>query len=117
MVFGFVGFTEILGVFVWNSILESTYAGVPMVTWPFFADQFFNKIFIVEILKIGVRMSVEIPVPFGEEDMFEVLVKKEDVKTVVECLMQEDEEGKQRKKRAREFGKWRRQQRRKVDLQ
>ncbi|GJU94398.1 UDP-glycosyltransferase 73E1-like protein [Tanacetum coccineum] len=89
----------------WNSTLESTCAGVPMVTWPFFADQFFNEIFIVEILKIGVRIGVEIPVPFGEQDMFEVLVKTEDVKTAVEYLMQEDEEGKQRRKRARELGK------------
>ncbi|GJT91921.1 UDP-glycosyltransferase 73E1-like protein [Tanacetum coccineum] len=63
----------------WNSKLESICAGVPMVTWPFFADQFFNEIFIVEILKIGVRIGVEIPVPFGEEDMFDVLVKTEDV--------------------------------------
>lgn len=84
----------------WNSVLESVCAGLPMVTWPHFADQFINETFIVEILKIGVRIGVEIPVPFGEEDKIEVLVKKEDVKTAFECLMNDDEEGKQRRKRA-----------------
>ncbi|GJU94397.1 hypothetical protein Tco_1319153 [Tanacetum coccineum] len=65
--------------------------------------QFLNETFIVEILKIGVRIGVEIPVPFGEEDEIGVLVNKKDVKMVVECLMDTaDEEGKQRRKRATE---------------
>ncbi|GKA46681.1 UDP-glycosyltransferase 73E1-like protein [Tanacetum coccineum] len=88
----------------WNSALESICAGVPMVTWPFLGDQFLNEAFIVEILKIGVRIGVEIPVPFGEEEEIGVLVKKEDVKMAVECLMDKaDEEGKQRRKRASEL--------------
>ncbi|KAI3822548.1 hypothetical protein L1987_10139 [Smallanthus sonchifolius] len=81
----------------WNSTLESICAGVPVVTWPFFADQFLNETFIVEILKIGVRVGVDIPVLYGEEDKVGVLVKKDDVKKVVERLMEDDEEGKQRK--------------------
>ncbi|KAI3687849.1 hypothetical protein L1987_81552 [Smallanthus sonchifolius] len=70
-----------------------------VVTWPFFADQFLNETFIVEILKIG----VEIAVLFGDEDKAGVVVKKEDVKKAVECLMEEDEDGKQRRNRAREL--------------
>ncbi|GJZ58131.1 UDP-glycosyltransferase 73E1-like protein [Tanacetum coccineum] len=88
----------------WNSLLETISAGIPVVTWPFFADQFLNETFMVEILKIGVRIGVEIPVPFGDEDKHGVLVQKEDIKTAVECLMdKEDEEGKQRRKRAGEL--------------
>ncbi|GJZ48268.1 UDP-glycosyltransferase 73E1-like protein [Tanacetum coccineum] len=88
----------------WNSLLETISAGIPVVTWPFFADQFLNETFMVEILKIGVRIGVEIPVPFGDEDKHGVLVQKEDIKTTVECLMdKEDEEGKQRRKRAGEL--------------
>ncbi|XP_071700222.1 UDP-glycosyltransferase 73E1-like [Rutidosis leptorrhynchoides] len=86
----------------WNSVLESICAGLPMVTWPHFADQFINEIFIVEILKIGVRIGVEVPVPLVQEDKTEAIVKKEDVKTAVECLMKDDE-GKRRKKRASEL--------------
>ncbi|KAD4384427.1 hypothetical protein R6Q59_011452 [Mikania micrantha] len=89
----------------WNSTLESVSAGVPMVTWPFFADQFLNETFIVEILKIGVRIGVQIPVVYGEEDKVGVLVKKEDVKKAVECLMEEDEDGEERRKRVMELAK------------
>ncbi|GJV53860.1 UDP-glycosyltransferase 73E1-like protein [Tanacetum coccineum] len=66
----------------WNSLLETISAGV----------------------LIGVRIGVEIPVPFGDEDKYDVLVKKEDIKTAVECLMdKDDEEAKQRRKRASEL--------------
>ncbi|KAL8216950.1 hypothetical protein R6Q57_023787 [Mikania cordata] len=89
----------------WNSILESICSGVPMVTWPFFADQFLNETFIVEILKIGVRIGVQIPVVCGEEDKVGVVVKKEDEKMAVECLMEEDEDGEKRRKRVMEVAK------------
>ncbi|GJY70398.1 hypothetical protein Tco_0474101 [Tanacetum coccineum] len=56
--------------------------------------QFLNETFIVEILKIGVRIGVEIPVPFGEEDEIGVLVKKKDVKMAIECLMDTKKENK-----------------------
>nr|GEW52825.1 UDP-glycosyltransferase 73C1-like [Tanacetum cinerariifolium] len=79
-------------------------AGVSVVTWLFFGDQFLNETFMVEILKIGVRIGVEIPVPFEDEDKYDVLVKKEDIKTVVECVMdKDDDEAKQRRKRASEL--------------
>ncbi|XP_002518719.2 scopoletin glucosyltransferase [Ricinus communis] len=43
----------------WNSTLESICAGLPMVTWPIFADQFFNEKLITDILKIGVGVGVQ----------------------------------------------------------
>ncbi|KAB8082113.1 hypothetical protein EE612_003881 [Oryza sativa] len=41
----------------WNSTLEAVSAGVPMVTWPRYADQFFNEKLIVEVLKVGVSVG------------------------------------------------------------
>ncbi|KAL2926577.1 Scopoletin glucosyltransferase [Bienertia sinuspersici] len=43
----------------WNSILESISAGVPMVTWPIFAEQFYNEKLVTEILKIGVPVGAK----------------------------------------------------------
>ncbi|KAJ9555345.1 hypothetical protein OSB04_009959 [Centaurea solstitialis] len=87
----------------WNSTLESICSGVPMVTWPHFADQFYNKKFIVQVLKIGVRIGVEIPVVMGEQDTVETMVKREEVKVAIESLMDGGYEGEERRKRGREL--------------
>ena len=41
----------------WNSTLESIVAGVPMICWPYFADQPINSRFVSEIWKIGLDMK------------------------------------------------------------
>ncbi|KAK9707073.1 hypothetical protein RND81_07G170800 [Saponaria officinalis] len=41
----------------WNSTLEGISAGLPMVTWPVFAEQFLNEKLITDILKIGVQVG------------------------------------------------------------
>ncbi|KAL1805134.1 hypothetical protein ACET3Z_028202 [Daucus carota] len=43
----------------WNSTLEGITAGVPMVTWPSFAEQFYNEKLVVEILRIGVAVGAK----------------------------------------------------------
>ncbi|KAI3683827.1 hypothetical protein L1987_84342 [Smallanthus sonchifolius] len=88
----------------WNSTLEGVSAGVPMVTWPHFVDQFINERFIVDVLKIGVKIGMEVPVVVGEQDKFGVLVNKEDIKRSVDDLMDQGEEGEARRKRSRELG-------------
>ncbi|KAF8395305.1 hypothetical protein HHK36_019248 [Tetracentron sinense] len=87
----------------WNSTLEGVCAGVPMITWPLFSDQFYNEKIAVQIWRIGVRVGVEIPVPLGEEEKVGVFVKREQVKKAIERLMDGGEEGKERRKRAREL--------------
>ncbi|EEF42833.1 UDP-glycosyltransferase 73C12-like [Ricinus communis] len=84
----------------WNSTLEGLCAGIPMITWPLFAEQFYNERFIVQILKIGVRLGSEFSVKLSEE-------KKswEEVKRAIDQLMDEAEEGEERRKRAEELGK------------
>ncbi|KAL3523921.1 hypothetical protein ACH5RR_016755 [Cinchona calisaya] len=41
----------------WNSTLESMVAGVPMICWPYFADQMINSRFVSEVWKIGLDMK------------------------------------------------------------
>ncbi|XVF83832.1 hypothetical protein PTKIN_Ptkin16aG0525000 [Pterospermum kingtungense] len=41
----------------WNSTLESVVAGVPMVCWPYFADQQLNSRFVSEVWKLGLDMK------------------------------------------------------------
>ncbi|KAK3220093.1 hypothetical protein Dsin_014063 [Dipteronia sinensis] len=40
----------------WNSVLEAICAGVPMVAWPLYAEQRFNRIMMVEEIKIALPM-------------------------------------------------------------
>ncbi|XVF76341.1 hypothetical protein PTKIN_Ptkin13bG0258700 [Pterospermum kingtungense] len=87
----------------WNSTIEAVCSGVPMITWPLFSEQFFNEKLIVEILKIGVRVGVEVPVRWGEEEKLGVLVKREQVEKAIDMLMNGGEEGEKRRTRAREL--------------
>ncbi|KAJ4723651.1 Glycosyltransferase [Melia azedarach] len=88
-----------------NSTLEGISAGLPLLTWPLFGDQFINEKFVVQILKIGVRVGVEKAMKWGEEQSVGVLVKRDDVKNTVEKLMDEGKEGEERRERARDLGK------------
>ncbi|XP_071732218.1 UDP-glycosyltransferase 88B1-like [Rutidosis leptorrhynchoides] len=52
---------ESIGGFVthcgWNSVLEAVRAGVPMVAWPLYAEQRFNKVVLVEEMKLALPMD------------------------------------------------------------
>ncbi|KAK7245053.1 hypothetical protein RIF29_39884 [Crotalaria pallida] len=84
----------------WNSTLEGISAGVPMVTWPLFADQFLNEKLVVHVLKIGVSLGVETPMKWGDDEKKGVLVKKEDIKNAICMVMDEGEESEDIKGRA-----------------
>lgn len=88
----------------WNSTLESVCSGVPMITWPLFAEQFFNEKLVVEVLRIGIKVGVEIPVRWGDEEKVGVLVKKDGVEKAIAMLMDGEEEGEKRREKARELG-------------
>lgn len=88
----------------WNSTIEGLCSGVPMLTWPMFAEQFFNEKLVVEILRIGVRVGVEVPVRWGDEEKVGVLVKRDEVKRAVDRLMDGGEERDAMAKRAQELG-------------
>ncbi|PON81078.1 UDP-glucuronosyl/UDP-glucosyltransferase [Trema orientale] len=54
---------EAVGGFVthcgWNSTQESVCAGVPMVTWPIAAEQFYNEKLVTQILRVGVEVGAK----------------------------------------------------------
>ncbi|KAJ3682558.1 hypothetical protein LUZ60_015131 [Juncus effusus] len=87
----------------WNSTIEGICAGVPMVAWPQFGDQFFNEILIVDVLKLGVRIGVEKSVKWGFENVDEVTVKRDEVVRKILELMNGEGEGMERRNRARKL--------------
>ncbi|KAK9290397.1 hypothetical protein L1049_008566 [Liquidambar formosana] len=76
---------------------------VPMITWTLFAELFYNEKFIVQVLRIGVRVGAEFAVKWGEEEKFGVLRKREEVKQAIDQLMDAGEEGQERRNRASEL--------------
>uniref|UniRef100_A0ACD5WSZ8 Uncharacterized protein n=1 Tax=Avena sativa TaxID=4498 RepID=A0ACD5WSZ8_AVESA len=40
----------------WNSTLEAVVTGMPMVCWPLEAEQWMNKVYIVEEMKVGIEV-------------------------------------------------------------
>lgn len=44
----------------WNSVVEAVSAGVPMATWPPFAEQFYNEKLVVGVLRVGVCVGAEV---------------------------------------------------------
>ncbi|KAI3826164.1 hypothetical protein L1987_00209 [Smallanthus sonchifolius] len=84
----------------WNSVLEGVCAGVPMITWPQFAEQFLNEKLIVQVLGVGAPVVVH----WGLEDEFGVTVKSEQVKTAIKTVMQVGPEGNERRKKAQALG-------------
>ncbi|GFP91232.1 UDP-glycosyltransferase 73c5 [Phtheirospermum japonicum] len=83
----------------WNSTLEGICAGVPMITWPMFAEQFFNEKFVVSVLGIGVRVGVESCMDS------EGLVEWDRVRIAIEKVMDESEDGMERRMKAEEIAK------------
>ncbi|CAL9227934.1 unnamed protein product, partial [Arabidopsis halleri] len=43
----------------WNSILEGVAAGLPMVTWPVGAEQFYNEKLVTQVLRTGVSVGAK----------------------------------------------------------
>ncbi|XP_072992700.1 uncharacterized protein [Typha latifolia] len=84
----------------WNSCLEAVSSGVPMVTWPLFAEQLMNERLLVEVIRVGVPVGVR-RCSNMEEDR--TMVGREELEKAVVELMGEGEEAKERRKRAREL--------------
>ncbi|KAI9078451.1 hypothetical protein K1719_039547 [Acacia pycnantha] len=76
----------------WNSTLESVIHGVPLITWPLFAEQKLNAVILNDALKVAVRPKVN----------KKGIVEREEIKEVVKTLM-ESEEGKEIFKRIKDL--------------
>ncbi|MCO5610963.1 hypothetical protein L7F22_065210 [Adiantum nelumboides] len=64
----------------WNSTIEAINAGVPMLTWPVFVDQFLNRRWIVEQWGMGLD--------FDPSDSTGQLITRTEVEKKVRALMQ-----------------------------
>ena len=64
----------------WNSVLESVTAAVPLAVWPMHADQPLNATFVVDELKIAVRVHTSDRTMRG-------LATSEEISEVVRKLM------------------------------
>ncbi|KAL7156842.1 hypothetical protein ABFS83_02G036300 [Erythranthe nasuta] len=77
----------------WNSTLEGICAGLPMVTWPVFAEQFYNEKLVVEVLGIGVSVGNKKWMRVGSEG-----VRREAVVEAVRRVMVGEEAAEMRKR-------------------
>lgn len=87
----------------WNSTIEGICSGLPMITWPVFAEQFINERLVVKVLKTGESTGMKSPVFLGMGEIG-VQVTRDDTKVAIDKVMDEGEEGQMRRKRAKELG-------------
>ncbi|KAK9094275.1 hypothetical protein Scep_025744 [Stephania cephalantha] len=76
----------------WNSILESVVHGVPLITWPLYAEQKMNAVMLVEDLEVALKPE------FAENG----IVYRDDIARVVKGLV-EGEEGKSLRSKMRDL--------------
>lgn len=94
---------EAVGGFVthcgWNSTLEGVAAGLPMVTWPVSAEQFYNEKLVTQVLRIGVGVGVQQWVRFLGDSIRREAIEKALLRIMV------GEEAEEMRSRATELGK------------
>ncbi|CAN6235671.1 unnamed protein product [Urochloa humidicola] len=95
----------------WGSTLEAVAAGMPMATWPLFAEQFLNERLVVDVLGVGVSVGVTKPTENiltasktdGSKEEVEAEVGMEQVVKALERLMDQGAEGEERRRKAQEL--------------
>jgi len=65
----------------WNSTMEAVRHGVPLLCWPYFADQFFNQTYICDLWGVGLKVCAD-----GRG-----IVTKEEIRDKVERLLGDEE--------------------------
>lgn len=80
----------------WNSTLEGICAGVPMVTWPMFAEQFLNEKLVTEILGTGVAVGTQELVQMGSDTVKREVIEE----AIMRVMVGEEAEGRRNKAKA-----------------
>lgn len=80
----------------WNSTLESIWFGVPIATWPMYAEQQCNAFQLVREL----GLAAEIKMDYRKDSLSEIptIVTAEEIERGIKCLMKPDSEIRQRVK-------------------
>ncbi|CAH8262313.1 unnamed protein product [Arabidopsis lyrata] len=81
----------------WNSTMEGIAAGLPMVTWPMGAEQFYNEKLLTKVLRIGVNVGATELVKKGK------MISREEVEKAVREVIA-GEEAEERRIRAKKLG-------------
>ncbi|CAJ1890929.1 unnamed protein product [Sphenostylis stenocarpa] len=87
----------------WNSTLEGICAGVPLVTYPLYAEQFLNEKVVVQVVETGVSVGAETVVRLGDEHKSRVEVRRENIRDCIEKVMGEAREKEVIRERARNY--------------
>lgn len=80
----------------WNSTLESVWHGVPMATWPMYAEQQFNAFEMVVELGMAVELTLDYKKDFQTERSR--VVSAEEIENGIRKLMEDDGSNEIRKK-------------------
>ncbi|KAH7549913.1 hypothetical protein JRO89_XS13G0104600 [Xanthoceras sorbifolium] len=83
----------------WNSVLESLWHGVPIVTWPLYAEQQFNAFMLVKELGLSVELRLDSKM---DDDL---VVTADEIARAVRYLMDGDSEIRKKVKQISEIGR------------
>ncbi|XP_062076700.1 anthocyanidin 3-O-glucosyltransferase 2-like [Humulus lupulus] len=86
----------------WNSTLESLWFGVPMATWPLYAEQQINAFVLVKELRLAVEIKLDYRKSFDEGT---VIVTAEEIKVGILKLMEPHNDVRKKVKEISEKGK------------
>ncbi|TXG57730.1 hypothetical protein EZV62_015559 [Acer yangbiense] len=73
----------------WNSTLESLWFGVPIATWPMYAEQQFNAFQLVRELGLAVEIKMDYRKSFMTDEKAVIVTAKE-IERGIRCLMECD---------------------------
>uniref|UniRef100_A0A6N2L709 Glycosyltransferase n=1 Tax=Salix viminalis TaxID=40686 RepID=A0A6N2L709_SALVM len=74
----------------WNSILESIWFGVPIATWPLYAEQQFNAFTLIVEMGLGVEIKMDYRSEFHLDGDENNIVSAGEIERGVRCLMELD---------------------------